>query len=108
MPCARVMCRDIDRLLRGWIQGTYAARWPNIISNRQWIALHPLTKFSPSRCETGQHPHLNDDTCPNEIVRFRIGQENKSSGDIYTAQWIERNSELDGGRNFGAFKRRQS
>ena len=101
MPRARIMCRDTDRLLREEIQRTYAARWPNFISNRQWIALHPLTKFSPSRCETGQHPHLIDDTHPNEIVRFRICQENKSSRDIY-AEWIERNSDLDGARNFGA------
>jgi hypothetical protein len=100
------MCRDTEKLLREEIQRTgIAARWPSFISNRQWIALHPLTKFSSSRRQTGQHSHLNDDTRPNEIVRFRICQENKSSGDIYSAEWIERNSELDGGRNFGTYGR---
>ncbi len=71
------MCRNTDRLLREEIQWTgIATRWPSSISNRQWIALHPLTKIGPSRRQTRQYSHLNDDTRPNEIVRFRIGQEN--------------------------------
>ncbi len=102
MPCARIMCRDTEKLLREEIQRTgTAARWRSFISNRQWIALHSLPKFSPSRRQTGQHPHLNDDTRPNEIVRFWICQENKSSGVIY-AKCIERNFKVDGARNFGA------
>ncbi len=105
MPCARVMCRDTDRLLREEIQRTgIATRWRSLVSNRQWIALRPLPKFGSSQCQTGQHPHLIDDTRPNEIGRFRRCQENKSSGDIY-AEWIERNSDLDGARNFGAYGR---
>jgi hypothetical protein len=104
MPCARIMYRDTDRFLREEIQRTYAAKWHSFISNRQWIALYPLTRFSSSRRQTGQHPHLNDDTCSIEIVRFWICQENKSSWDIYT-QHTERNSELDGARNIGAYGR---
>jgi hypothetical protein len=62
MPCARIMCRYTERLLREEIHRTgITARWPSLVSNRQWIALHPLTKFSSSRRQTGQHSHLIDD-----------------------------------------------
>jgi hypothetical protein len=101
VPCARVMCRDTDKLLGEEVQQTYATKWHNFISNRQWIALHPLPKISSSRRQNGQHSHLNDDPHSIETVRFRICQENKSSGDIFT-EWSERNFKVDGARNFGA------
>jgi len=88
--CPGIVRWYANRLLRGEIQGTYAVRCHSFISNRHWIALHPLPKFSSSRCETGKYSHLNHDTRPNEIVRFWICEENKSSWNIY-AEWIERN-----------------
>jgi hypothetical protein len=48
-PCPGIVRWYANRLLRGEIQGTYAVRCHSFISNRHWIALHPLTKFSSSR-----------------------------------------------------------